>query len=75
MMNLAGRYLSDFVCVSSGSSVHEKQLLDYADTCVKPAYYYFKLTFEQDLKPAMNTFKAAHFFFSVQDEFHAGCSK
>ena len=45
---------------ASGNHVHEKQLLDYADTCLKPACDYFKLKFDQDLKPAMNAFKAAH---------------
>ena len=59
-----------------GNSVHEKQLLDYADTCVKPAYYdYFKVKFNQDLKLAMNAFKAARFFFSIKDQFHAAYSK
>jgi len=45
---------------ASGNHVHEKQLLDYAHTCLKPAYDYFKL--DQDLKPAMNAFKAACLF-------------
>jgi len=47
---------------ASGNNVHEKQLLDYADTCFKPAYDYFKLKFDQDVKPAMNAFKAAWLF-------------
>ncbi len=47
---------------ANGNSIHEKQLLDYADTCLKPAYEYFKLKFDQDLKPAMNAFKAARLF-------------
>jgi len=40
----------------------KKQLLGYADTCLKPAYDYFKLKFDQDLKPALNAFKAACLF-------------
>ena len=59
-----------------GNSVQEKQLLDYADTCVKPAYYdYFKVKFNQDLKLAMNAFKACTFFSSIKDQFHAAYSK
>ena len=49
-----------------GNSVLEKQLLDYADTCVKPEYDYFKVKFNKDLKLAMNAFKAARFFFLHQ---------
>ena len=36
--------------------------MDYADTYVKPVYDYFKVKFNQDLKLAMNAFKAACFF-------------
>ncbi len=32
--------------------IHDKQLLDYADTI-----WSFKLKFDQDLKPTMNVFK------------------
>ena len=47
---------------ANGNSVNERQLLDYAHVCVKPAYDYFKLKFDQDLKPVMKAFKAARLF-------------
>ena len=45
-----------------GNPVQERQLQDYADACVKPAFEYFKVKFDQDLKPAMMAFKAARYF-------------
>jgi len=43
-------------------NVREKQLLDYAGRCLKPSYDYFKLKFDQDLKPVINAFIAARLF-------------
>ena len=57
---------------ASGNHVHEKQLLDYADTCLKPAYDYFKLKFDQDLKSTMNVFKAAHLFSPAYSMYASG---
>ena len=37
---------------ANGNAVNEQQLSDYSDVWVKPAYVYFKLKFDQDLKPA-----------------------
>ena len=39
-----------------------QQMYDYALSCAKPAYDYFKLKFYNDLKVPMNAFKAARFF-------------
>lgn len=47
---------------ANGNSVNEKLLLDYADACVKPAYDYFILKFDKDLKPAIKVFKATRLF-------------
>ena len=47
---------------ANGNYVNEQQLLKYVDVCVKPAYDYFKLKFDEDLKPAMKVFKAARLF-------------
>lgn len=34
----------------------------YAKACVQPAYSYFKLKFDHDLRPALLAFKAARYF-------------
>ena len=41
---------------------HEQQLLDYSKACVQPAYNYFYLQFNNDLKPVLDAFKAARLF-------------
>ena len=48
--------------MSAGDASCEQQLLAYADSCVKPAYDYFKSKFENDLRPVLLAFKAARFF-------------
>ena len=35
---------------------HEQQLLDYSGTCVQPAYDYFYLKFNNDLKSVLDAF-------------------
>ena len=50
---------------SGGNASHERQLLEYAKCCVKPAYEYFKAKFDDgsgDLKTALLAFKAARYF-------------
>ena len=37
-------------------------VLDYSKACVQPAYNYFYLKFNNDLKPVLDAFKAAHLF-------------
>ena len=46
----------------SGNASHEQQLLDYSKACVRPAYDYFYLKFNNDLKPVLDAFKAARLF-------------
>ena len=48
--------------MSAGDASREQQLLAYADSCVKPAYDYFKSKFENDLGSVLLAFKAARFF-------------
>ena len=40
----------------------QRQLLDYAESCVEPAYKYFEDKFEGALKPIVQVFKYARFF-------------
>ena len=47
---------------ANGNASHEQQLLDYSKACVHPAYDYFYLKFNNDLKPVLDVFKAAHLF-------------
>ena len=47
---------------ASGNASHEQQLSAYVRSCVQPAYNYFKSKFDNDLKPALNCFKAARYF-------------
>ena len=50
---------------SEGISSREQQLLAYwcwPKQCVTPAYTYLKAKFDNDLKPTLDAFKAAHFF-------------
>ena len=47
---------------ANGNASHEQQLLDYSKACVQPAYDYFYLKFNNDLKPVLNAFKAARLF-------------
>ena len=48
--------------LAGGSSSHEQQLNAYARACIDPAYAYFQAKFDNDLKPAMQVFKAARYF-------------
>ena len=50
---------------SNGNALNERQLIDYANVCVQPAYEYFKLKFDNttgELKNLVLAFKAARFF-------------
>ena len=47
---------------ANGNASHEQQLLDYSKACVQPAYDYFYLKFNNDLKPVLDAFKAARLF-------------
>ena len=47
---------------ANGNASHEQQLLDYSKACVQPAYNYFYLKFNNDLKPVLDAFKAARLF-------------
>ena len=47
---------------ANGNASREQQLLDYSKACVQPAYDYFYLKFNNDLKPALDSFKAARLF-------------
>ena len=48
--------------LANGDQTREQQLIDYAKVCVDPAYIYFHSKFNNDLKPAMDAFKAARYF-------------
>ena len=48
--------------LSNGNPLHEQQLLAYADSCIQPAYSYFREKFECDLKGSLEIFKAARLF-------------
>ena len=43
---------------ANGNASHEQQLLDYSKACVLPAYDFFYLKFNNDLKPVLDFFKA-----------------
>ena len=47
---------------ANGNASHEQQLLDYSKACVQPAYNCFYLTFNNDLVPVLDAFKAARLF-------------
>ena len=47
---------------ANGNASHEQQLADYSKACVQPAYDYFCLKFNNDLKPVLDTFKAVRLF-------------
>ena len=47
---------------AKGNATHEQQLIDYSKACVQPAYDYFHLKFNNDLKPVLDAFKAARLF-------------
>ena len=54
---------------SGGNATHEKQLIDYANSCAIPAYDYFEEKFDAqtgDLKVAVQAFKAARYFSPMQ---------
>ena len=44
-----------------GNATHEQQLLTYAENCVTPTYLYFQSKFDNELKPAVEAFKAARY--------------
>ena len=44
---------------ANGNASREQQLFDYSKACVQPAYDYFYLKFNNDLKPVLDAFKAA----------------
>ena len=48
--------------LARGNSSLEQQLNAYARGCIDPAYAYFHAKFDNDLKPAMQVFKAARYF-------------
>ena len=48
--------------LSQGNSVHENQLMAYGCSCVQPAFDYFELKFNNDLKPVLDAFMAARYF-------------
>ena len=50
---------------ANGNASHEQQILDYSKACVQPAYDYFYLKFNNDLKPVLDAFKAASLYFRV----------
>ena len=47
---------------ANGNASHEQQLLDYSKACVQPAYDYFYLKFNNDLKPVLDAFKVTRLF-------------
>ena len=47
---------------AKGNATHEQQLINYSKACVQPAYDYFHLKFNNDLKPVLVAFKAARLF-------------
>ena len=47
---------------AKGNATHKQQLIDYSKACVQPAYDYFHLKFNNDLKPVLDAFKAACLF-------------
>ena len=55
---------------ANGNASHEQQLLDYSNACVQPAYDYFYLRFNNDLKPVfvLDAFEAARLF--IPYKFH-----
>ena len=64
--NIATEYYPNVSAVAkhlaNGDRAHEQQLTDFAKVCVEPAYAYFKSKFYNDLKAAMEAFKAAWYF-------------
>ena len=53
---------------ANGHSTHEKQLIAYAKVCCIPAYAYFKEKFDNDLRPVVFAFKAAHYLSPSKSE-------
>ena len=53
----------------NGNASHEQQLLDYSKECVQPAYDFFDLKFNNELRPVLDGFKAARLFslFKLQE--------
>ena len=47
---------------ANGNASHEQQFLDYSKACVQPAYNYFYLKVNNDLKPVLDAFKATRLF-------------
>ena len=46
---------------AKGNTTHEQQLIDYCKACVQPAYDYFHLKFNNDLKPVLDALKQLTF--------------
>ena len=48
--------------LAQGNASHRTQLINDANTCYPPAYSYFKVKFERDLKNTVDAFKTAQYF-------------
>ena len=48
--------------LANANPSHENQLVTYADSCILPAYSYFREKFDHDLKPCLEVFRAACLF-------------
>ena len=48
--------------LSGGIPTREKQLIDYAKSCVEPGYQYFEDKFGNDLKSALSAFECLRYF-------------
>ena len=64
--SVSDQYYPNVVAVvkaeAKGNATHEQQLINYSKACAQPAYDYFHLKFNHDLKPVLDAFKAAHLF-------------
>ena len=59
------QYPNDVAVVKAeakGNATYEQQLINYSNACVQPAYDYFRLKFNNDLKPVLDAFKAVRLF-------------
>jgi len=56
---------------ASGNCVHEKCLLDYADTCLKQACDSYKLKFDRDIEASNECLQSSTFIFNIKGLFHA----
>ena len=64
--SMSNRHYPNVVAVvkaeAKGNATHEQQIINYSKACVQPAYDYFHLKFNNDLKPVLDAFKAASLF-------------